>query len=126
MLLPASLFSTLDLASGYWQVEMTEEAKQKSAFITEGGLYQFKAMLFGLCGALARFEHLMEKVLAGLQWQIYLVYLDDVIVYSKEVATHLIRLHEVFQNLKEVGLTLKPKKCHLLKKQVLYLGHVVS
>ena len=121
-----SLFSTLNLASGYWQVGMTEEVKQKSAFVTKGGLYQFKAMPFGLCGTPAIFKQVMEKLLTELQWQICLVCLDDVIVYSKDVANHLVQSDKVFQKLRKAGLTLKPKKCHLLKTQVLYLGHRVE
>ena len=122
----AKCFSTLDLASGYWQVGMTEEAKLKSAFVTNGGLFQWKVMPFGLCNAPSTFERLMEKVLAGLTWQICLVYLDDVIVYSETVLEHIDRLEVIFQKLKKAGLTLKPKKCNLFRKQVPFLGHVVS
>ena len=126
-LVGAKYFSTLDLASGYWQVGMSEDAKLKSAFATSGGgLYQFCVMPFGLANAPSTFERLMEKVLAGLQWQICLVYLDDIIVYSKDVATHLERLDIIFGKLRSAGLKLKPKKCHLLRESVLYLGHVVS
>ena len=68
----------------------------------------------------------MKKVLTGLHWQICLVYLDNAIVYSKDMATYLVQLNEVFKKLRKAGLTLKPKKCHLLKTQILYLGHRVS
>ena len=113
-LVGARYFSTLDLASGYWQVGMTEDAKLKSAFATSGGgLYQFKVMPFGLANAPSTFERLMEKVLAGLPWQICLFYLDDIIVYSKDVTTHLERLDIIFGKLRTAGLNLKPKKCHL-------------
>ena len=119
-------FSTLDLASGYWQVELEEEARKKSAFVVRGGLYCWKVMPFGLSGAPATFERLMERVLAGLHWETLLVYLDDVIVYAKTVEDELSRLGTVFQRLREAGLKLKAKKCHLFKESVLYLGHVVS
>ena len=90
---------------------MTEEAKQqKSTSVTKRGLYQLKAVPFGLFGAPAMFEWLMEKVLAGLQWQVCLVYFDHVIVYSKDMATHLVWWDEVFQKLRQAGLTLKPNK----------------
>ena len=126
-LVGASYFSTLDLASGFWQVGMTEDAKLKSAFATSGGgLFQFCVMPFGLANSPSTFERLMEKVLAGLQWQICLVYLDDIIVYSKDVMSHLERLDIIFGKLRAAGLKLKPKKCHLLRESVLYLGHVVS
>ena len=122
----AKCFSTLDLASGYWQVGLTEEAKQKTAFATSQGLYQFKVLPFGLCNAPSTFERLMERVLQGLRWQILLVYLDDVIIFSRSIQEHLERLDVVFSKLKEAGLKLKPKKCHLFKREVVYLGHVVS
>ena len=122
----AQYFSTLDLASGYWQVGMTEEAKLKSAFATPTGLYQFKCMPFGLCNAPSTFERLMEQVLAGLQWQICLIYLDDVIIFSKTCLEHITRLDEVLTKLGQAGLKLKPKKCHFFCKEVIYLGHRVS
>ena len=122
----AKCFTTLDLASGYWQVGMTEEAKQKSAFVTTSGLFQFTRMPFGLCNAPSTFERLMEKVLAGLQWQICLVYLDDVIIYSRNTGEHVERLETILKRICEAGLKLKPSKCHLFCERVLYLGHQVS
>ena len=122
----ARCFSTLDLASGYWQVGLTEEAKEKTAFTTPQGLYQFKVLPFGLCNAPSTFERLMERVLQGLRWQILLVYLDDVIIFSRTIEEHLERLDLVFTKLSQSGLKLKPKKCHLFKQEVVYLGHVVS
>ena len=119
-------FSTLDLASGYWQVELEEEARKKSAFVVRGGLYCWKVMPFGLCNASSTFERLMERVLAGLHWQFLLVYLDDVIVYAETVDEELSRLAIVFQRFRDAGLKLKAKKCHLFRESVLYLGHVVS
>lgn len=119
-------FSTLDLASGYWQVELDEDAQKKSAFVVRGGLYSWRVMPFGLCNAPSTFERLMERVLAGLHWKVLLVYLDDVIVFAKTVDEELTRLETVFQRLRDAGLKLKPRKCHLFKRSVLYLGHVVS
>ena len=119
-------FSTLDLASGYWQVEVEERDRPKTAFTTGSGLYQFTVMPFGLCNAPATFERLMERVLSGLPWEVCLLYLDDIIVHAKTFKAELERLRSVFARLREAGLKLSPKKCHLFKKRVVFLGHVVS
>merc|ERR1712044_80222 len=107
----AKYFSTLDLASGYWQIGLTEQAKQKSAFCTTSGLYQFRVMPFGLTNAPATFQRLMERVLAGLQWQVCLVYIDDIIIFSETVEQHLEQLQTVFERLQQACLKLKPRKC---------------
>ena len=100
--------------------------REKTAFITPFGLHQFRFMPFGLSNAPATFQRLMEQVLAGLHWSTCLVYIDDIIVFSRTVADHLDQLRDVFTRLKNAGLTLKPSKCHLLQMEVRYLGHVVS
>ena len=123
----SSWFSTLDLISGFWQVEMDDESRTKTAFsVGHGGLYQFRRMPFGLCNAPATFQRLMEKVLAGLQWQIAVLYIDDIIVFGSSVAEHLDRLEILFDRLRKAGLKLKPSKCTLLKRKVDFLGHTVS
>ena len=120
-------FSTLDLSSGYWQVEVAEEDRPKTAFTTgAGGLYQFKVMPFGLCNAPATFERLMEQILLGLPWEILLIYLDDVIVYAKTFEEMLARLRTVLSRLRDAQLKLSPKKCSLFQSEVKYLGHVIS
>ena len=120
------LFSTLDLTSGYWQVELDESAKEKAAFTTRSGLWEWEVLPFGLTSAPSTFERLMETVLRGLHWKTLLIYLDDIIVFSQDLETHLERLEEVFQRLTSAGLKLKPSKCSLFCKRVQYLGHVVS
>lgn len=122
----AKYFCTLDLAAGYWQVPLDEEAKLKSAFVVPGGLYQFEVMPFGLCNAPSTFERLMEAVLSGLQWKILLIYLDDIIIFGSSADEVVERLRIVLGRLRSAHLKLKPKKCHLFQKEVLYLGHVVS
>eukprot|EP00731_Ephydatia_muelleri_P005099 Em0002g1275a len=118
----AQWFSTIDLASGYWQVEVAEEDTEKTAFSAPFGLFQFCTMPFGLCNAPSTFQHLMERVLAGLHWSTCLVYIDDIILFSRTVQEHFQNLTEVFQRLKQAGLKLKPKKCHLFRNKVKYLG----
>ena len=80
-------FSTLDLASGYWQVSLSLEARCKTAFATHSGLFQFRVMPFGLCNAPATFERLMDQVLQGLRWSRCLVYLDDIISFGTTFAS---------------------------------------
>eukprot|EP00731_Ephydatia_muelleri_P008580 Em0004g918a len=122
----ACWFSTLDLASGYWLVKVAPEDREKTAFTTPYGLYQFCVMPFGLCNAPSTFQRLMELVLAGLHWSSCLVYLDDIIIYSRTVKEHLTRLEEVPERLQAAGMKLKPKKCRLLRRKVNYLGYIVS
>ena len=122
----AKLFSSIDLISGYWQIELDPSDKEKSAFTTSCGLYEFNVMPFGLCGAPSTFQRLMETVLAGLQWEICLVYLDDVIIFSDTFEEHLLRLEGVFTRIREAGLKLKPNKCQFLKPKIHCLGHVIS
>ena len=118
-------FSTLDLASGYWQIEMSGEARQKSAFVTHRGLHEFVRMPFGLCNAPATFQRLMEIVLDDMLWKECFVYIDDVLVCSKTLEEHLAHLDGVFSRLRKANLRLKPK-CMFLCPKVQYLGHVIS
>ena len=122
----ACCFTTLDLASGYWQVELDCAAQAKSAFVTPFGLYEWKCMPFGLCNAPGTFQRLMTHVLGDLLRKCCMVYLDDIVVFSSSVSQHVQHLQEVFVRLREAGLTLKPRKCNLLQRSVKYLGHVLS
>ncbi|GBN34188.1 Retrovirus-related Pol polyprotein from transposon 297, partial [Araneus ventricosus] len=119
-------FSTLDLKSAYWQVEIQPEDKEKTAFTTGQGLWQFKVMPFGLCNAPATFERLMETVLRGLTTEACLVYLDDIIIVRRTFQEHLNNIRKVFQRLQKANLKLSPKKCRFFQKEVSYLGHIIS
>jgi hypothetical protein len=99
----ARYFSCVDLASGYWQVELQED-KEKTAFSTPYGLYEFNVMPFGLTGAPGLFQRLMENVLKGLQFEICLIYLDDVVIFSSSFNEHLQRLRLAFDRFRESGL----------------------
>ena len=122
----AKWFSTLDLRSGYWQVQLDDSSKEKTAFSTGNGLWQFKVMPFGLCNAPATFERLMEQVLAGLPVSVALVYLDDILVPGCTFSQELTNLSQVFERLRKAKLKLSPKKCVLFREEVNYLGHVVN
>ena len=119
-------FSTLDLKSGYWQVEVAPEDHEKTAFCTQEGLFEFNVMPFGLCNAPATFQHLMDSVLAGLQWSSYLVYLDDITIMGRTFEEHLGNLQQVLERLQQAGLKLQPKKCHFLQHKVNFMGHIIS
>ena len=119
-------FCTLDLASGYWQVEMDEKDKERTAFVSRRGLFQFTVVPFGLTNAPATFERLMELVLQGLQWDKCLLYTDDIIVFGADFEQTLSHLDEVLTRIEGAGLKLKPKKCHLFQQEVQFLGHVVT
>ena len=122
----ANWFSTIDLKSGYWQVEMAPEDREKTAFCTREGLFEFNVMPFGLCNAPATFQRLMDCVLAGLQWSSCLVYIDDVIIIGRSFDEHLHHLQQVLDRLKLAGLKIQPTKCHFLQREVNFLGHIVS
>lgn len=123
----ACWFSTLDLKSSYWQVELAEEDRHKTAF-TVGplGFWECNRMPFGLTNAPATFQRLMESCMGDLYLSYCLLYLDDIVVYSKTYEEHVVRLEAVFQRLKDQGLKLKPSKCEMFQKSIKYLGHIIS
>ncbi|GFV31940.1 retrovirus-related Pol polyprotein from transposon opus [Trichonephila clavipes] len=111
-------FSSMDLRSGYWQIEIDEADREKAtAFITPEGLYEFKVMPFGLCNAPATFERMMDNLLRHFKWTMCLCYLDDIIVFSETFEDHLIRLRLVLKCLQEAGLKLNSKSVFLLPKK---------
>ena len=120
-------FSTLDLKSGYWQVELEEEAKPLIAF-TMGplGFWECECMSFGLTNAPATLRRLMESCLGELHLNWCSIYLDDIIVFSRTPEEQLQRLKAGIGKLRAAGLKLKPTKCNLFKQQINYLGHIVS
>ncbi|KAM0724355.1 Retrovirus-related Pol polyprotein from transposon 17.6 [Formica fusca] len=122
----AKYFTTLDLASGYHQIPMAEQDKQKTAFSTPYGHYEFNRMPFGLKNAPATFQRLMNSILTGMQGLKCLVYLDDIVIYGASLEDHNKRLKEVLQRLRENNLKLQPDKCEFLRKEVIYLGHIIS
>ena len=119
-------FSTLDLKSGYWQVEVDSSSREKTAFTTSEGLYEFKVMPFGLCNAPATFQRLMNRVLCDVNWVECLVYIDDTVVIGRTFEQHLSNLGTVLSRLRQAGLKLQPAKCKLCQKVVRFLGHVIS
>ena len=122
----ARYFSTLDLKSAYWNVKLCEHSVEKSAFITPTGLWEFVRLPFGLSGAPMCFSRLMSEVLRGMLWEVCLVYLDDIIIFSCTVEEHLVILREVLERLRRAKLKLAASKCYLFREEVKFLGHYVS
>ena len=122
----AKYFSTLDLASGFHQIAMKKEDREKTAFSTPYGHFEYNRMPFGLKNAPATFQRLMNTVLSGLQGIKCFVYLDDIVVYGRSLKEHQDRLELVFERIRESGLKLQPNKCEFLRKETIYLGHVIS
>ena len=118
-------FTTLDLKSGYWQVLMEEEDREKTAFTCQRGLFEFIKMPFGLSGAPPIFMELMDRVLEGLE-DCAIPYLDDIIVLGKTPEEHLRNLETVFERLRAHGLKMKLKKCQFFQQETKYLGFVVN
>ena len=120
----SAIYSAMDMTSGYHHMELSAEAKPKSAFVTPVDKYEFNRCPFGLAQAPAYFQRLVNKVLAELPFTFG--YLDDVLVYSPDVKTHLEHLRKVFQRLRGADLRLKMEKCNFLKVHIQYLGHLIS
>ena len=123
-------FSTLDLAAGYWQIKIHPDSREKTAFVTHQGLHEFSVMPFGLTNAPAVFQRLMQKVLMQLNPEngpdFVVVYIDDVLVFSKTLEDHLKHLTLVLDRLIEVGLKLNPTKCYFIRQEVAFLGHIIT
>ena len=127
LLAGARYFTKLDLRSGYWQVEIDELDKHKTAFqVGTLGFFEFHRMPFGLCNAPATFQRLMERCMGEMNLRDCLIYLDDIIIFSSTFEEHLERLEAVFSRLQLHNLKLKASKCDFLRSRVAYLGHIVS
>ena len=122
----AKYFTCLDLASGYHQVRISEEDIPKTAFRTPLGHFQYKVLSFGLTNAPATFQNAMNDMLQPYLRKSALVYLDDILVYSKTWTEHLTHLREVLQKLRESKYYCRVWKCHFGKKEIEYLGHIIS
>lgn len=119
-------FSVLDLKSGYYQVEMDESDKQKTAFVCPLGFWEFDRMPQGVTNAPSTFQRLMERCMGDLNRKEALVFIDDLIVFSDTLEQHESRLIQVLNRLKEYGLKLSSEKFKFFQNSVKYLGHIVS
>lgn len=122
----AQFFSTLDLKAGYWQLSSAEEDKKKTAFVTTEGLFEFNLLPFGLSNAPATLQRTINSILGSLRWDIALVYLDDIIVYSPSLRQHIEHLDRVLTVLDNANVKLNVTKCSLARKQLDYLGFRIT
>ena len=121
----ASVFTTLDCNSGYWQIPIREEDRDKTAFTSHAGTFRFLRMPFGLTNAPATFQRTIDLILSRFRWQTCLVYLDDIIIFSKNKVDHLRHVEQVLSVMRDAGLTLKLPKCTFFTDTVKYLGHII-
>jgi len=121
----AKVFTSLGCTAGYWQVPLRKEDQEKTAFTTHCGIYHWLSMPFGLKNAPATFQRALDIILSGLKWQICLVYLDDVIIFSANAEQHVKDVDKVLRRPREAEVTLTLEKCAWFSDEVEYLGHIV-
>ena len=121
----AKYFSVMNARAGYWQVLMDPSDVPKTGFVTRRGKYEWLVMPFRLVNALATFQRMMNMVLTGLVWELCLVYVDNIIMFSETFEQHMVDLQKVFGRLKVAGIRLHPDKCSFCQKKTKFLGHVV-
>ena len=120
----SKIYSTFDMRSGYYHMVLSEESRPKSAFVSAYSKWEFKRCPFGLAQAPAYFQRLVKEVLSDLTFAFG--YLDDILVFSPDMETHLKHLRILFERLRSANLKLKEIKCNFLKKHIQYLGHIIS
>ncbi|GBG83937.1 hypothetical protein CBR_g37809 [Chara braunii] len=119
-------FSKIDLKSGYHQIAIRPQDQHKTAFQTRYGLYEFVVMPFGLCNAPGTFEHAMNQIFHNYLDKFVIVYLDDILIFSKTVKEHVAHLDKVLSLLRQHKFKINGEKCEFGRTRVLYLGHEIS
>ena len=121
----ASVFPTIDCNSGYWQISVRKQDRDKTAFVCHAGLYRYKRMPFILTNAPATFQRTLEILLSPYKWRSCLVYLEDIIIFSKSVEEHFQHVKDILTTFKGAVISLKLKKCSFFTNTVKYLGHII-
>ena len=119
-------FSKIDFTSGFFQIKIDENDRKYTAFSTRRGKFQFKVLPQGFINSSSIFQRTMNLILSGLSWEYLLVYVDDILVFSKTFDDHLAHLRNLFTKLREYKLTVKISKCEFGNKELLFLGHIIS
>ena len=122
----AKILTTLDCHAGYWQVNIRPKDRDKTTFVTHHGTYRFRRMPFGLMNAPATFQRILDIVLAAYKWQTCLVYLDDIVIFSRDIESHFRHVEEVLMALQRANITLKLRKCDFFTEKIRYLGHIIE
>ena len=122
----AKIYSVIDLASGFWQMPVAQNSREKTSFVTQTGQFQWTRMPFGLRNAPISFQKLMSQVFSGLTYKTVIVFMDDIICFSRDVNSHIRDLSQVFDRLRSANLRAKPSKCVFGANSVKYLGHILS
>ncbi|KAI5150401.1 hypothetical protein ENBRE01_1475 [Enteropsectra breve] len=122
----AIIFTILDATNGYYQIEINEEDKMKTAFTWKNGLYEFNRMPFGLCNAPATFQRTMDTIFRDINGKFVIPYLDDIIIFSNSTKEHEEHLEEVLKRLKNAGIVLNRNKCKIGKTEIKVLGVIIS
>ena len=122
----AKVFTKLDLASGYYQIPIKKEDREKTALVTKSGFYMFNVMSAGLKNAPMVFQQLMDNVLGVYKFSIAIAYLDDVVIFSPDLNTHIKHIKLIMERLRYAKLSIKLSKCQWVLSQVKYLGFLIS
>jgi RNase H-like domain found in reverse transcriptase/Reverse transcriptase (RNA-dependent DNA polymerase)/Integrase zinc binding domain/Integrase core domain len=122
----ATIFTTLDANSGYWQLDVAKDDRDKTTFTSHMGTFRFTRMPFGLVNAPATFQRSMDVLLAPVLWSKAIVYLDDIIIFSSSMEAHIRDVDQVLSLLEQAGVSLNLKKCAFFRRRVEYLGHIVQ
>ena len=119
-------FTKLDLKSGYFQIPITEPDKEKTAFVTPDGHYEFNVLPQGLMNAPATFQRVMNNLIATGRWDYVVVYLDDIVIFSNSFEEHLRHVHEILSILNRAHFKVSPPKCSIASSRIEFLGHIVT
>ena len=122
----AAFLTVIDAARGYYQVNLRKEDREKTAFVANNELYQFKRMALGLTNAPSTYSRLMDIVLSGLTYKYCLVYLDDTIIFSASFDEHYIHISEILERFIIARIKLRPEKCVFAAEEVPYLGFIIT